>query len=85
MRDLPAFAAPVGDGAGGDARAFGGGVAADERGRRGDCALGGDACAPVPPRVKLDEATIARIAPVSREEVRKGGLRLAKLLDKALT
>ncbi|MES3090894.1 S1/P1 nuclease [Sphingomonas aerolata] len=48
-------------------------------------ALGGDACAPVPPRVKLDEATIARIAPVSREEVRKGGLRLAKLLDKALT
>lgn len=48
-------------------------------------ALSGDACAPVPPRVKLDEATIARIAPVSREEVRKGGLRLAKLLDKALT
>ncbi len=48
-------------------------------------ALGGNACAPVPPRVKLDEATIARIAPVSREEVRKGGLRLAKLLDKALT
>jgi hypothetical protein len=36
VRDLPAFAAPVGDGAGRDARAFGGGVAADERGRRGD-------------------------------------------------
>jgi hypothetical protein len=47
-------------------------------------ALGGDGCGPVPTRVKMDEATIARMAPVSREGVRKGGLRLARLLDEAL-
>jgi hypothetical protein len=47
-------------------------------------ALGGDGCGPVPARAKLDDATIARMAPVSREEVRKGGLRLARLLDEAL-
>ena len=47
-------------------------------------ALGGDACGTVPPRVKMDDATIAKMVPVSREEVRRGGIRLAKLLDKAL-
>ncbi len=47
-------------------------------------ALGGDACGTVPARVKMDYATIAKMVPVSREEVRRGGIRLAKLLDKAL-
>jgi hypothetical protein len=47
-------------------------------------ALGGDACGTVPARVKMDDATIAKMVPVSREEVRRGGIRLAKLLDRAL-
>ena len=47
-------------------------------------ALGGDACAPVPARVHLDEATIERLVPVARLEVKRGGIRLAKLLDRAL-
>lgn len=47
-------------------------------------ALGGDACAAVPARVHLDDATIARLVPVSRLEVKRGGIRLAKLLDRAL-
>jgi len=47
-------------------------------------ALGGDPCAPTPARTRLDEATIARLVPTAREEVRRGGLRLARLLDEAL-
>ncbi|TXC72038.1 S1/P1 nuclease [Sphingomonas ginsenosidivorax] len=47
-------------------------------------AIGGDGCGPVPARAALDEATIEKMAPVSREEVRRGGIRLAKLLDEAL-
>lgn len=47
-------------------------------------ALGGNACGPVPPRAKMDEATIAKMVPVSRLEVKRGGIRLAKLLDQAL-
>ncbi|VVT25358.1 S1/P1 Nuclease [Sphingomonas sp. EC-HK361] len=47
-------------------------------------ALGGDPCAPTPARVKLDEATIAKMVPAARLEVLRGGLRLAKMLDKAL-
>lgn len=47
-------------------------------------ALGGDACAPVPPRTMIDQATIARIVPAARLEVERGGLRLARLLDDAL-
>ena len=47
-------------------------------------ALGGDACAPSPARVTLDDATVARLAPTLRDQVLKGGLRLAKLLDRAL-
>jgi len=47
-------------------------------------ALHGDACAPTPPRVTLDEADIEKLVPVARLEVERGGLRLAKLLDKAL-
>jgi len=47
-------------------------------------ALKGDPCAPSPAKVTLDEATIERIVPVARLEVERGGLRLAKLLDRAL-
>ena len=46
-------------------------------------ALGGDPCGPVPARVTLDQATIAQMATAEREEIRRGGLRLAKLLDRA--
>jgi len=35
-------------------------------------------------RATLDEATIQKIVPVARLEVERGGLRLAKLLDRAL-
>ena len=47
-------------------------------------AMGGDPCVPTPARMKLDDATIAKLVPVARDEVKKGGLRLAKLLDRAL-
>lgn len=46
--------------------------------------MGGDPCAPTPPRVRYDEATIARLVPLARQEVKEGGLRLARLLDEAL-
>ena len=46
--------------------------------------LGGDACAPNHP-VALDDATVARLVPVMRDQVTKGGLRLAKLLDAAFS
>lgn len=45
----------------------------------------GDPCAPSPARVELSEATIASIVPAARQEVLRGGLRLAKLLDAALS
>lgn len=47
-------------------------------------ALGGDACGPVPKRAMLDQAAIARLVPVAKLEVERGGLRLARLLDEAL-
>jgi hypothetical protein len=47
-------------------------------------ALGGDPCSAVPPRAKLDDATIAALVPVVRQQLLKGGLRLARLLDEAL-
>ena len=46
-------------------------------------ALGGDACVPSRP-VVLDDATVARAVPVLHEQIEKGGLRLARLLDEAL-
>lgn len=46
-------------------------------------ALGGDPCGPVPPLVTLDDATVDKLVPVMRDEVTKGGLRLARLLDEA--
>ena len=47
-------------------------------------ALGGDPCAPSPAKVTLSEATIEKLVPVARLEIERGGLRLAKLLDRAL-
>ena len=47
-------------------------------------ALGGDACGPGQGKVTLDDATVSRLAPIARLQVEKAGLRLAKLLDRAL-
>lgn len=51
-------------------------------------ALGGYPCAtPQPPSsqgVVLDDATVAKAVPVLHDQIRKGGLRLARLLDEAL-
>ncbi len=47
-------------------------------------AAGGDACAAPIKSTTLDDATIARLVPIARLEVERGGLRLAKLLDAAL-
>ena len=44
----------------------------------------GDPCGPPPARSKLDAATIAKLVEPAREQVVKGGLRLARLLDEAL-
>jgi hypothetical protein len=49
-----------------------------------DAVTGGQACAPYPARGTMDEAAIVRMIPVARGEVQKGGLRLARLLDRAL-
>ncbi|URW74623.1 S1/P1 nuclease [Sphingomonas donggukensis] len=43
----------------------------------------GDPCGPAPARSHLDEATIAKLVVPAREQVMKGGLRLARLLDEA--
>lgn len=48
-------------------------------------AMGGDPCAPAPARFVMDEATVEKLVPVMRDEVTKGGLRLARLLDRALS
>jgi hypothetical protein len=48
-------------------------------------ALGGDACGPSPARVTLSDAAVASVVPAARESVRRGGLRLARLLDGALS
>ena len=47
-------------------------------------AMQGDPCAPTPDKVTLSDDTIAKLVPVARLEVERGGLRLAKLLDEAL-
>ncbi len=44
----------------------------------------GDACAPTPAHVAISEATIEAWVPPARLEVKRGGLRLAKLLNQAL-
>lgn len=48
-------------------------------------AIGGDPCGPTPARVKLDNAAIDRLVPTVRREVTRGGLRLARMLDQALS
>lgn len=47
-------------------------------------AMHGDPCRPTPARMTMSEADIERLIPVAREEVVKGGLRLARLLDQSL-
>ena len=42
-----------------------------------------DPCGPAQGRSKLDDATIAKLVEPAREQVMKGGLRLAKMLDEA--
>jgi hypothetical protein len=45
----------------------------------------GDPCGPTPTeRPTIDEATTRRLVPVIRQQVTRGGLRLARLLDEAL-
>lgn len=41
-------------------------------------------CAAPPARATLDNATIARLVPVQRQQITRAGLRLARLLDEAL-
>ena len=47
-------------------------------------AIGGDPCGPSPARARLDNAAIDRLVPTVRLEVKRGGLRLARMLDQAL-
>jgi len=47
-------------------------------------ALGHDPCIGPEGRARLDEATIASLIPAARLQVKRGGLRLAKLLNEAL-
>jgi len=46
-------------------------------------ALHGDPCAPSPAHVTLSDDEIDRLVPAARLQIERGGLRLAKLLDKA--
>jgi hypothetical protein len=49
-------------------------------------ALMADPCGPLPEsRPKMDEATVQRLIPILRRQVARGGLRLARLLDEALS
>lgn len=48
-------------------------------------ATGGDPCAPMPARVRLDDATVERLVPVQKLQIERAGLRLARLLDEALS
>jgi len=47
-------------------------------------AMGGDPCAKGPDRAKLDDATVTKLVAPARDQVMKGGVRLARLLDQAL-
>ena len=47
-------------------------------------ALHGDPCGPSPAQVTLSDADIAALVPVARLQIERGGLRLAKELDRAL-
>lgn len=49
-----------------------------------EAAFGGDPCrADVPARGKLDDAAVERLVPLMREQITRGGVRLARLLDEA--
>lgn len=45
----------------------------------------GDACGPMPARATITNADIATLVPVVRRQILRAGLRLARLLDAALT
>ena len=45
----------------------------------------GDPCTPTPGRAVLDDAKIAALVPVVRLQIVRGGVRLARLLDEALS
>lgn len=47
-------------------------------------AAAGDPCTAPTTSALLDDATVARLVPIARLEVKRGGLRLARLLDEAL-
>ncbi len=44
----------------------------------------GDPCGPKPPRAVLDNAKIEALIPATRQQIVRGGVRLARLLDEAL-
>jgi hypothetical protein len=44
----------------------------------------GDPCGPVPARATLDNAKIDALVPTVRDQITRGGVRLARLLDEAL-
>lgn len=46
--------------------------------------MNGNPCGPEPHHVAMDEATIEKEVPIARLQIKRGGLRLAKLLDAAL-
>ncbi len=43
----------------------------------------GQACGPMPAKVVFDEPMIAKLVPIARLQIERGGVRLAKLLDEA--
>lgn len=47
-------------------------------------AMHGDPCQPTPARVTLTDADVEALVPIARAQVVKGGLRLARVLDRAL-
>jgi hypothetical protein len=47
--------------------------------------MNGQPCGPEPSHVTMDEATIEKEVPIARLQVKRAGLRLAKLLDQALS
>ncbi len=45
----------------------------------------GDPCGPKPARAAIDEAKIEALIPLTRLQIKRGGVRLARLLDEALS
>jgi hypothetical protein len=44
----------------------------------------GTPCGPLPPKAEVDEGTAEKLIPAARLQIERGGVRLAKLLDRAL-